>query len=423
MKSIDDVWKSRKETYVKHLMELTAIDTRHKGFGIDGGREKDGQDYLAELFRELGAEKVVADPMREEIIARGIERYGEGNPGHNYDQRYNLYATFRGKGGRSLLFNGHMDTMEAGDESLWHSPPLRPTLRDGRLYGLGVCDMKGGLMASVMALQLVKEAAGELPGDVLFASVVDEEGGGNGSLQAAMNGVRADGVVVCEPTGGEMIIAHMGFVFYKVSVVGKANHSGSKWLGVSAIEKALRFIRSLDDLERRWNELYKHPLLPSPSLNVGLISGGSSASTVAGSCVFDVCIHYLPDVMDARTVEEDFGNALESVCREDPWLRTHPPELSMYQAGGAFQMDADHTFVGAFRNAVQTVTNEKSVIAGSPAGSDSRIWKNIAGCPTVQYGPGNLEQCHSVDEYLSVESYLETIRVYAELILGWCTRE
>lgn len=95
------------------------------------------------------------------------------------------------------------------------------------MYGRGTADMKGGLMASVMAVQLLKDAGLEkLPGDVMITSVCDEEGGGNGSMQAIMSGQKADGVVVCEGTSDELILAHMGFVFFKVEFEGKACHSG-----------------------------------------------------------------------------------------------------------------------------------------------------------------------------------------------------
>jgi len=397
-------------------------EVRVIGFGIDGGNEKNGQDYLLSLFSEMRADEVVVDKMDEEVIQSSIERYNEGNPGHNYENRYNVYASFKGNGGRSILFNGHVDTMPYGDSSKWKFPPLEPVIDDGRLYGLGACDMKGGLMASILAVKLLQDAGIELPGDVFITSVVDEEGGGNGSIQAAVNGRKADAVVVCEPTDNELIIAHMGFVFYRVGVEGKSNHSGSKQLGVSAIEKAMKLIKALLDLENRWASRYSHGLLPPPSLNVGLINGGTAASTVAGSCTFDVCIHYLPEIMTEEMVEQMFRESLDSAAADDSWLEAHPPTMEKFQAGGAYEMDENHSLVNVFCGVYEKVRAVPAPISGSPAGCDSRIWKNIAGCPTVQYGPGRLEQCHAVNEYLSIDTYLETILIYANLILKWCQK-
>ena len=175
--------------------------------------------------------------------------------------------------------------------SKWITKPHCPDIRDNRMYGLGTADMKGGLMASVLAIKLLKDAGIELPGDVIITSVCDEEGGGNGSMLAAMNGKKADGVVVCEGTSDELIVAHMGFVFFDVKLKVKQ----SFWCQMAwskCNRKAIKLIRGLEELEHGWLMEYKHPLLPAPSLNVGVIEGGTAGSTVAGECEFKVCVHY-----------------------------------------------------------------------------------------------------------------------------------
>ena len=216
MKNLKNVLEENKDKYIEQLKNLVAIDTHDLGHGIAGGLEKEGQDYMIRLFEEMGAE-VKKDPMKERDIEACYHKYNEGNLGHNQTDRYNVYARFPGKaGGRSLMFNGHIDVMPADETDEWTNPPFEPTIRDGKMYGRGTADMKGGLMASVMAVQLLKDAGAELPGDVLITSVCDEEGGGNGSMQAIISGERADGVVVCEPTSDEMILANMGFIFFRV---------------------------------------------------------------------------------------------------------------------------------------------------------------------------------------------------------------
>ena len=238
-------------------------------------------------------------------------------------------------------------------------------------------------------------------------------------MLAAMNGKKPDGDVVCEGTSDELIVAHMGFVFFDVKIEGKANHSGAKWLGVSAIEKAIKLIRGLEELEHGWLMEYKHPLLPAPSLNVGVIEGGTAGSTVAGECEFKVCVHYLPEIMSYEKVVSEFTDTIEGIANGDKWLKDHKPEISVYQAGGAFEMERTHPFVEAFAEGYKQAKGRTPNIVGSPSGCDSRIWKNVAKCPTIQFGPGNLEQCHSVNEYLDMDAYLESILIYAELILAW----
>ncbi|MBU5256784.1 M20 family metallopeptidase [Tissierella praeacuta] len=412
--------EENKDKYISRLADLVAIDTRDIGHGIDGGLEKEGQDYLINMFNNMGA-TVVKDQVTEEVIQKSIKEFKEGNPGHNYDNRYNVYATFKGNGGKSIMFNGHVDTMPPGDINMWDTPPHEPTIKNGKMYGLGVCDMKGGLVASAMAVELLKDAGISLPGDVIITSVIDEEGGGNGSIAAAMNGQKADAVVVCEPTNYELIAAHMGFIFFKVEIEGLAVHSGSKWLGVSAIEKAIKLMAAIDELEHRWLMKYKHTLLPAPTSNVGVIEGGTAGSTVADYCSFSTCVHYLPEMNHDEVVKE-YTNAIYRCCEGDEWLKDHKPNISIYQAGGSFEMNLDHLFVDSFKRSFETATGKELKIVGSPAGCDSRIWKNIAGASTLQYGPGRQAQCHAVNEYIELEQYLDSILIYAQLIIDWCNR-
>ena len=419
MRDLRETLEEHREEYIRRLSELVAIDTHDLGHGIEGGLEKEGQEYMAALFEEMGASRITRDPLREEIIEQCRKKHHEGNPGHNNEGRYNLYALFRGNGGRSLLFNSHIDTMPPGDLGEWRTPPFEPSIQDGKLYGLGSADMKGGLMASAMAVKLLKEDGYELPGDVMVTSVCDEEGGGNGSMVAAMNGLRADGVINCEGTDDELVLAHMGFVFFRVDFVGKANHSGAKWLGVSAIEKAWKVINALSEMEHQWLLEYRHPLLPAPNMNIGVICGGTAGSTVAGECYFETCIHYLPGQMSYEQVVREFHRIVEGVSAYDPWLKDHPPKITMYQAGGAFEMERENLFVNTFRQVYRNLKGRPVRTVGSPAGSDSRIWKNIAGCPTIQFGPGRLEQCHSPNEYVELQAYLDCILLYAQMILAW----
>ena len=420
MKNLKNVLEENKDKYIEQLKNLVAIDTHDLGHGIAGGLEKEGQDYMIRLFEEMGAE-VKKDPMKERDIEACYHKYNEGNLGHNQTDRYNVYARFPGKtGGRSLMFNGHIDVMPADETDEWTNPPFEPTIRDGKMYGRGTADMKGGLMASVMAVQLLKDAGAELPGDVLITSVCDEEGGGNGSMQAIMSGERADGVVVGEPTSDEMILAHMGFIFFRVEFEGKSCHSGGKRNGVSAIDKAVKVMNALNEKEHEWLLTYKHPLLPAPNLNVGVIRGGNAGSTVAGDCMFETCVHYLPRLMSHDQVVCEFMDVIHRVTKSDPWLEAHPPKVTIYQAGGGFEMEEADPFVESFKRAYRAARGKDVKVVGSPAGCDSRLWKNIAGCPTIQFGPGNLSECHGIDEWISIESYLQSILIYAELILDFC---
>jgi len=416
---ISKALEENKQKYIDYLLKLVSIDTHDIGHGIDGGLEAEGQDFMAELYKDLGADEVVKDNLTEESITICKELYREGNSGHNYENRYNVYAAFKGETEKSILFNGHIDHMPAENEESWNIPPLKPQVIGDRITGLGVADMKAGLMASTMAVALLKDAGIDLPVTVKYASVCDEEGGGNGSLCAAMSGVKADAVVVCEPTDYELIAAHMGWVFFQIEVEGIAVHSGLKLAGVNAIEKAGKLMQAINELEHRWLLRYKHPLLPPPSSNVGVIYGGEAGSTIPDYCCFKTCVHYLPGLMSHEQVVKEYTDAVLRCCEGDEWLRDHKPKITIYQTGNPFEMDLEHPFVDAFRAGYKKAVGKDVNIAGSPAGCDSRTWYNIVKCPTLQYGPGSLEQCHTVNEYVTVDQYLDAIKIYANLILEW----
>lgn len=414
-----EVLQRKQEEYIDFFKGLISCDTQVKGHGIAGGNEKNGQEYLEKILVKMGAD-IAKDLLHEKIIQEAIERYGEGNPGHDYSQRYNLIADFKGTNqGKTLMFNGHVDTMPPGDLDLWNTDPFTPVIKDGKLYGLGAADMKSGLMAAIMAVKLLQDAGIHLPCIVKIASVVDEEGGGNGTIALAMRGHRADAAVVCEPSDNSLIVAHMGFVFFEVEVSGVALHGGQKWDGVNTIEKAIVLIEALHQLEHEWLMRYKNPLLPPPTLNIGVIEGGKAGSTVPDRCIFKFVVHYLPEVMSRKSVEEEVINTLILRSQGDSYLKDNLPRISVYQAGNAFQMDADHPLVAVAQEAMGDVLGREPVLKGGSAGNDARILKNIAHIPTIVMGPGYLEQCHSPNEYVRVEDYLNFILIYANFILKW----
>lgn len=412
-----------KDKYIKYLKDLISIDTQVIGHGIEGGKEKEGQLYIKSLLESMGAETII-DQLKEETILKGIDLYNEGNQGHCYEDRFNVYGSFNyNENGRTILFNGHVDTMPPGNLDEWTTNPWEPVIKDGKLYGLGSCDMKAGLMAAIMAMKLIQDCDLKLKSNVTINSVVDEEGGGNGTLAAVLAGNKADAAIVCEPSDEKVFIAHMGFVFFEIKVKGVALHSAEKWKGVSAIEKIIKIIHGLNELEHDWLMTYKHPLLPSPTINVGVINGGSAGSTVADSCSIKICVHYIPNTMSHEQVKEEILNTITLTCNGDAWLKNNKPEISIYQAGGGFEMDYDHPFINTVANSYESIMERRPKISGSTAGNDARLLKNIANIPTVITGPGCLKECHSVDEYISVDLYFKYILIYAEIILNFCDYE
>lgn len=418
-KKIIDTFELNKEKYLEKLKELVRIDTQVIGHGIDGGKEKDGQDYIYKLATEIGASDIIVDHMQESTIEYAIKNFGEGNPGHNYEDRYNQIITFEGENKeKTLMFNGHVDTMPPGNTELWEFDPWSAKEHNGRIYGLGSADMKSGLMASLMAVKLIKDSGIELPINVKIVSVVDEEGGGNGSISVATRGLKADAGIICEPTERNLKRAHMGFVFFEIKTKGRALHSGSKWLGVNAIDKMMYIIQGLYEMEHNWLMEYKHEILPSPTLNVGVIEGGSAGSTVPDECTIKICVHYLPNIMSREKVIKDITEVINYRSDGDKWLRENRPVVNIYQSGGAFETPENAKIVEKAKKSLKKFIPEAEVI-GATAGNDARIYANILNIPCVIAGPGHLTQCHSPNEYVSIGEYYEYIKMYADLILNW----
>lgn len=413
-----DTLNSNKQEYIDYLKELVSIKTEDVGHGILGGFEKDGQEYIEKLANDIGF-NVDRQEMSEELIKKAKDTYNEGNLGHNYKDRYNLICKYSDNlPGKTIVFNGHVDTMPPGDINKWKYNPYCGTEDNGKLYGLGTADMKSGLIASILAVKLIKDSGLSIPGNIKVMSVVDEEGGGNGTINAVMNGIDGDYCIICEPSEKNIIIAHMGFVFFEVEVKGVSLHCGSKWEGVNAIEKAMLLLQDVKELEHNWLMKYKHALLPPPTINLGVINGGTAGSTVPDKCVFNLCVHFLPNTMSYAQVVDDITKVIMTRADGDLWLKDNKPQINIYQSGLGFEMDKQSELVVNTQNILEEALERKLNIKGSTAGNDARLMKNLAKIPTLILGPGSIEQCHSIDEYVEIQEYLDSILMYASLILN-----
>jgi len=266
---------------------------------------------------------------------------------------------------------------------------------------------------------LPKESKIDYNGQVKIIAVADEEGGGNGSIHAAMTGVEGDALIIAEPTNSQIMTAHMGFVFYQFDVVGKPIHSAEKWSGVSAIEKMYKVVNALDEVEKKWAK-YSYLDMPPANINVGEFNGGSAGSVVAASCTIKTCVHYLPHVMSRKEVDNDVYSAIDKVCDNDEWLKENRVKISVYQQGGSFEINPNHEFVQALKKTTDRVTSKDTVVASMSVGCDARVYSNISNIPTVVQGPGEPKECHTIDEKIKIDDFFEAILIYASFIIDWC---
>ncbi len=417
--------EGRREFAIDFLRRMVNFDSSTINHGL-GGRERAIQEWLAGHLQEWGFETRLFEPDNAKM-----EGYPDFSRGHDYANRPNLVAVLKGSGGgRSLILNGHVDTMPPGDKAKWTWDPWSGQIDGGRMYGLGVCDMKAGVAAMILAVRFLQEAGLELKGDVMVQSVVDEEGGGNGTLACVVEGYRADAAIVTEPTRLHVQPATRGVLLLQVDLEGRATHACLKWGGVNAIEKGVKVIQGMIELERLWLAGRRNPLFPPPTITIGQIQGGLAGSQVPGECVLKFDVKYLPVEIDqdgrekkitGDMVRQEVQDWIETLCAGDAWLRDHPPTLTWYQHCIPHYLEPHHPLVELMRDKTRGVLGW-GVVSGFPAGCDARHLHNVAGIPTVVFGPGDLQYAHSIDEQVSVEEYIQAIKILALSVYEWTSQ-
>lgn len=232
------------------------------------------------------------------------------------------------RGGRSLILNGHVDVVPAGDPANWRYPPWQGTIADGRVYGRGALDMKGGLCCALFAAKALRDAGVQLNGRLIIQSVIGEEDGGCGTLATALRGYRADGAVIMEPTELCVAPAQAGALNFRLTVPGLAAHGCVREEGVSAVEQFLPLHAALLELERERNADVRDPLyaryaLPY-ALCMGRVQAGNWASSVAEELVCEGRYGIAVDE-DIGAARRQFEAAVTQAAQASPWLRAHPP--------------------------------------------------------------------------------------------------
>jgi acetylornithine deacetylase len=312
-------------------------------------------------------------------------------------------------GSRSLMLNGHLDVV--GVEGMLH-PPFAAEERDGRIYGRGSADMKGGIAA--MCAAAYRAADGGLPGEIIIAAVADEEYESLGTRALLARGIRADACVVTEPTKLAIMPAHRGFVWLEVEILGRAAH-GSRWdIGVDAIRHAGLLLAELDRLDAEVLPGRTHPLLGRGSLHASLIEGGIGMSTYPDRCVLK---------LERRTIPgERPEDALEEVRRAGAAVRarrsTFAADVRLLVTQGPSDVAIDAPLVRGLAAAVDAC-GEATRIEGMSAWTDAALL-NEAGVPAVCFGPGDISLAHAAEEYIPLDEIDRAAAVLTGLARSWC---
>ncbi len=409
-RSIDRAWVSR---LLRDLVGVRSIT----------GSEEAMQDAVAACLREIGVspERIDVDPAE---AVRDPDWPGSEMPRASLPL---VFGRVGRPGGRRLVLVGHVDVVPPGDPGTWTADPWAGDVRDGRLYGRGACDMKGGVVSILAALRaLVATGTAErLNGEVLAAFVPSEEDGGQGMLAAIRHGAVGDAAVIPEPTSLDVVVAHAGAITFRLVVPGRAAHASVRREGVSALDNLFTLLRALEADETRRNEAERDPLmtalgLPYPTI-IGKVEGGEWASTVLDRVVaegrYGVRLGQTP-----AGAEAELRACISAACDADPFLREHPASVGV--TGGRFgsaRVAADHALPVSLAAAAESVLGRRPDMLGKPYGADMRLLVNEGATPTVIFGPGDVRVAHSADEHVPLDEVVDCARVlvaWVEVELG-----
>jgi acetylornithine deacetylase len=358
------------------------------------------------LVKDAAGETEIADYLEQWMKAHGLDtkRY-DVQPG-----RPNVVGTLPGTGeGKTLLLNGHMDTVGVDYMTI---SPFNPTIKDGRLYGRGSFDMKGGLAASMAAVKTIINEGTTLKGDVILVAVCDEEYASIGT-EHLMKDTTADAAIVGEFTAGNIQIAHKGFAWIDVETHGVAAHGSLHRVGVDAIAKMGHVLTGLEAIGQQLEET-EHHLVGPGSVHASIIEGGSELSTYPASCRLQVERRLIPGE-EREDVEAEMKALIESLMEADPKFNADY-EITFYR--GPMEIPPDEEICRVLREGSEKLLGKTPRYVGGTGWMDTQIIYS-KGIPAVAHGP-NGYGAHAQEEWVDLQSVYETAQIHWYAIKEFC---
>lgn len=411
---IKDYIKDHREDYIAFLQKLVQQPSTV-------GNELGAQQLLAERLKSQGCEVDIWEPdysrLSQHPYFNSTRADFTGSP--------NVVSVIKGTGGgKSIILNGHVDVVPEGDRNTWTVEPYSGEIKDGKLYGRGSTDMKGGNLAILIAFEALCNLGIPLKGDVIFQSVIEEESGGSGTLACIERGYRADVALIPEPSEMRIFPKQQGSVWFRVTVDGQSAHGGTRYEGVSAIEKGWIVFNEIMKLEKRRNDRITDPMyadnpIPIP-INIGRFDSGYFPSAVPDRAIIEGRYGIAPgETIDAA--KQEFMQCMATLDQIDSWFTEHPvqvewPGLRLPPGG----IDLEHPFLGVLTQNFKNVTKEDPKMEGSTWGTDGGLLTTVADIPSVIFGPGTTHMAHFADEYVELDNIFECAEIIALSVIEWC---
>ncbi len=418
------------------------------------GEEGAAQEVMEKQYREMGLDVDVWEPDVEELFGKfpEVAQY----PSHwqhdlilpyqdlpnykeliesnlldvlNYKDRPNVVGTLKGSGGgRSLILNGHIDTVTIEPRDAWTHDPFGAEIADGKMYGRGASDDKSGVVAALWAVKCLRDLGIDLKGDVILESVVNEEHAGNGTLACIARGYTADAAIAVESSENKVRLCGYGGVYWGINLKGTTLHTKCRWegdvlRGVSANEKLPGAITQLLKLESDKNQTPVNAFYAGKkpfSLNIGRVWGGTYDTAGAGACSLRGNIYFGPDIGSVKGVMDSVREYVMQVTETDPWLRENPPEVEFFHHDDAHRIDPEEEIVKSVTASGKKALGQKPEIIAGIGANDCRHLINQGKIPSFVFGPGTGDQAHSIDESIKIEDLIAGVKALAIIIHDWC---
>lgn len=388
------------------LDDLIAIPTTR-------GQERPGMDVLHQAMARVTDDARLI-PIDDRI--RDDPQYAFPLPGYRYTDAVNLECVIEGTGEAApVVFNTHMDVVPPSKGQI---DPFTAVWRDGAVYGRGACDAKGQIATLYALAQLVRDS-GPPPMDLIFHIVVEEENGGNGTLALVRRGLEAQAAIVLEPSDLVIFAAVRGATWFRLRTLGRAGHSGSQQVRISALDQAIEAMRILREyhdqlLERsRGFAMFDEYDDPMP-ITIGQCMSGNWPASVPSEAVVTGVFGFLPNV-DRNMVQAEMLNALRS--SDDLWLRDHSELTFSMLNNDGYALAEEHPLVTALSQAACACGVEAGVRAMT-ASCDAWLYNNVAGIPTAVFGPGSLAHAHGKDEHVHMDDVMVAARILHQFVIS-----
>ncbi|NBI07330.1 M20 family metallopeptidase [Senegalia massiliensis] len=338
------------------------------------------------------------------------------------DGRCNVIARIKGNGiGKNLLLTGHTDTVPPYDME----NACKLIEKDNKLYGRGTVDMKGPLACMIASMIAIKRSKVELKGDLIFAGVIDEEEGSEGTIDLLKRNLDIDAAIVGEPTRLEICVAHRGLEWIEFDFVGKTVHGGKQEEGINAIVKATNFIQRIEDEVIPKIYSNTHPIIGTSSMNYGTINGGTQPSTVAGNCKLKIDRRWVPKE-NYQDMLKEYQDILDDMSKKDDKFKCEMKIMkeSVMRDGyvhEAMETDTNSDIVKISKGITDKIMDKDTKLTYFPAWTDGGLLSSYANIETIVFAPGDLESAHSSKEFIDKKQVYPATVIYTLIAMEYCS--